>query len=184
MIEDIEDSKGKIKMLTTYIFWSDGSIISGFFSFFHVFIIWNFSIGVFIILFFISWFSKLDIDTVRLIKIFLCTKNKQVRALPSTKSKLQYKVWIIMKTLPDNILSSSLAPKSVIFLPKLTSKANLSSVRVEPKSDSVSFFLSRSFNLSFLRTANTSSAAPHIISRGCNKNYESYYWLRTFLKVS
>lgn len=57
------------------------------------------------------------------------------------------------------------APKSVIFLPKLTRSANLSSAN-EPRRFSVSFFFSFSFILSFFSTVSTSSAAPHRISRG------------------
>lgn len=67
------------------------------------------------------------------------------------------------RPLPVCIFSS--CPQSVIFLPRFTSTANLSSAS-PPSNSSTSFFLSLSFNLSFFITCKTSSAAPHKTSRG------------------
>ena len=72
--------------------------------------------------------------------------------------------------IPVCILSS--LPQSVIFLPRLTSRAYLSSAR-PPSSTSTSRLFSRSFIRSFFSTASTSSAAPHRTSRGWTDNKTS-----------
>jgi len=69
------------------------------------------------------------------------------------------------KKSPVLAMPFSSVPKSVIFFPKFTRRANRSSAK-DPNKLSVSDFFSLSLRRSFFKTAKTSSAAPQRISLG------------------